>query len=81
MLLGFIVIIVGSCLAIAVARGLDFVETVGFLFRIFPLMLMVVVTVGAALYGVTFLMGSRTPMESGEEKKEDHSSDIANLVP
>lgn len=81
LLIGIVVCLAGLYLAISIGRGYDLVETLGFFGHLFPLSLGAVVAIGAVLYGLTFLIGSPPPRGSGKGKDEDHSSDIANLVP
>jgi len=64
----------------AVRRGCDFVQTIGFLFSNFGLIFGIAVIAGLALYGVSILLEG-LEFHRSHCDKDDHSGDMANLVP
>jgi hypothetical protein len=69
-----------SFVVVAIRRGCDFVETLGFLVANFSSIFGLAVVAGLALYGLSILFeGPKTHRShSGDD---DHSGDMANLVP
>jgi hypothetical protein len=69
-----------SFVGLAVWRGYDFVQTLGFLAANFGIIFSLAIVAGLALYGLSILLeGPKVHKScSGEH---DHSGDMANLVP
>lgn len=67
-------------IVVAIRRGYDFVQTLGFLTEKFGLIFALAIVAGLALYGLSFLLeGSNAHKSHGDDG--DHSGDMANLVP
>jgi hypothetical protein len=69
-----------SFLVVAIRRGYDFVQTVGFLFGNFSLIFGLAVIAGLALYGLSILLEG-IDVHRSHDDDNDHSGDMANLVP
>ena len=69
-----------SFLGVAIRRGYDFVQTVGFLFGNFGLIFGLAVIAGLALYGLSILLEG-IDVHNSHHDDNDHSGDMANLVP
>jgi len=67
-------------LGVAVRRGYDFVQTVRFLFGNSGLIFGLAVAAGLALYGLSILLEGIDVHKSYDDDN-DHSGDMANLVP
>jgi len=65
---------------VAIHHGYDFVQTVGFLVANFGLIFGLAVAVGLALYGLSILLEGLNVHKS-HSGDDDHSGDMANLVP
>jgi vacuolar-type H+-ATPase subunit I/STV1 len=76
--LGFIFGLVFSFVGLAIHRGYDFVQTVGFLFGNFGVIFGMAVVVGLALYGLSILLEGSEVHKSHDD--DGHSGDMANLV-
>jgi hypothetical protein len=70
-----------SYLAVALWRGYDLTQTVGFLVAEFGSIFGLAVVAGLVLYAVSFLLRPPAPPKSHREADDDHSGDMANLVP
>jgi hypothetical protein len=69
-----------SFVGLAVWRGYDFVQTLGFLAANFGVIFSLAIVAGLALYGLSILLeGQKVHKSCGGE--DDHSGDMANLVP
>ncbi len=78
--LGIVLGITGSYIIVALRRGYDFPQTLGFLVLKFGALFAMFVLAGLLLYGLSLLL--RPPRQAGEkEPPEDHSADMANFVP
>jgi hypothetical protein len=62
-------------------RGYDLTQTVGFLVAKFGSIFGLAVVAGLVLYAVSFLLRPPAPQKSNHEADDDHSGDMANLVP
>ena len=69
-----------SFMGVAIHRGYDFVQTVGFLVANFGSIFGLAVVVGLALYGLSILLEGWKAHKS-HSGDDDHSGDMANLVP
>jgi hypothetical protein len=67
-------------IVVAVRRGCNFVETLGFLIANFGSIFGLAVVAGLALYGLSILMEGPKAHKS-HSGDDDHSGDMANLVP
>lgn len=67
-------------LGVAIRRGYDFVQTVGFLFGNSGLIFGLAVAAGLALYGLSILLEG-IDVHKSHDDDNDHSGDMANLVP
>jgi hypothetical protein len=69
-----------SFVVVAVRRGCDFVQTLGFLMANFGSIFGLAVVAGLALYGLSILLEGPKALTShcGDD---DHLGDMANLVP
>jgi hypothetical protein len=78
--LGLILGITSSYVMVALRHGYDFVQTLGFLVLNFGNIFAMFVLAGLLLYGLSIFF--RPARQAGEkEPPEDHSGDMANLVP
>jgi uncharacterized membrane protein len=69
-----------SLVVVGVRRGYDFVQTLGFLMANFGSIFGLAVVAGLALYGLSILLeGPRVHKSHCDD--DDHSGDMANLVP
>jgi len=69
-----------SFLGVAIRRGYDFVQTVGFLFGSFGLIFGLAVIAGLAVYGLSIPLEG-IDVHRWHDDDNDHSGDMANLVP
>jgi hypothetical protein len=69
-----------SFIGLAVWRGYDLVQTLGFLATHFGIIFSLAIVAGLGLYGLSILLeGPKVHKSCGEE--DDHSGDMANFVP
>ena len=64
----------------AVHRGCDFVQSIGFLLAHFGSIFGLAVVAGLALYGLSILLEG-IKVHKSHSGDDDHSGDMANLVP
>jgi hypothetical protein len=79
----WLILVVGEivfCVIVAVHRGCDFVQAVGFLMANFGAIFGVAVVAGLALYGLSILLEG-IEFHKSHCAKDDHSGDMANFVP
>jgi hypothetical protein len=69
-----------SFLGVAIRRGYDFVQTLGFLFGNGSLIFLFSVVAGLALYGLSILLEG-IDVHKSHDDDNDQSGDMANLVP
>ena len=69
-----------SFVVVALRRGYDFVQTLGFLMANFGSIFGLAVVAGLALYGLSILLEG-TKAHKSRNGDDDHSGGIANLVP
>lgn len=67
-------------IVVASRRGYDFVQTLGFLVANFGYIFALAVVAGLALYGLSILLEG-PKVHKTHSGDEDHSQDMANLVP
>ena len=78
--LAFVFGLMFSFVGVAIRRGYDFVQTLGFLFANFGLIFGLAVVAGLGLYGLSILLEG--PKAHKSHRGDDaHSGDMANLVP
>jgi len=75
----FVFCLTSSYILVAIHRGYNFVQTVGFLGANFGDIFLFAVLAGLVLYGVTMLLPGRA--HDSKDGEDDHSGDMANLVP
>jgi hypothetical protein len=68
------------CVGVAIRHGYDLVQTVGFLAANFGSIFGLAVVVGLGLYGLSILLEGLKAHKS-HRQDDDHSGDMANLVP
>jgi hypothetical protein len=68
------------CVIVAARRGCDFVGVLGFLAASFALVFWIAVLSGLALYGLSILVEG-VEFHKSHCDRDDHSGDMANLVP
>ena len=76
----FVFGVTSSFVVVAIRRGCDFVQTLGFLAANFGLLFGLAVGAGGALYGISILLEG-FEAHKAHSRDDDHSGDIANLVP
>ena len=77
----FIVSLTGSCIVIALWRGYNLVQTIGFFALNFGTIFSLAVLAGLVLYALSFLLGRPNQRKPHDDDEEDHTGDMANLVP
>jgi hypothetical protein len=77
----FVFSLTSSYLAVAMLRGYDLVQAIGFLVVHFGIIFSLAVVAGILLYAASFLLAPSYRPKSPDEAEDDHSSDMANLVP
>jgi hypothetical protein len=76
----FVLSLTFSFVVVAIRRGYNFVQTLGFLAASFSDIFALAVAAGLALYGLSILLeGPKAHKSHGGD--DDHSGDMANLVP
>lgn len=70
-----------SFVVVALRRGYDFPQTVGFLVVNFGFIFGSAVLAGLALYGLSILLEGPAAHKSHSGDDDDHSGDMANLIP
>lgn len=75
----FVCGVVLSFVVVAIRRGYDFEQTLGFLVAKSSGLFFLAVVAGAALYGLSILLEG-FEAHKAHTREDDHSGDIANLV-
>src|SRR5256712_11754546 len=76
----FIVSLTGLCIVIALWRGYNLVQTIGFFALNFGTIFSFAVLAGLILYAFSFLLGRANQRKLRDDDEEDHIGDMANLV-
>ena len=77
----FVVCLMSSYLAVALLRGYDLVQTIGFLGLHVGHMFSLAVVAGIALYALSFFFVPPDRRKAPDEPEDDHSKDVLNLIP
>lgn len=80
----WLVLVVGlvlSLVGVAIHRGYDFVEVLGFLVTNVGLIFFFAIILASGLYGLSILLEGTSFHRSHCKTDEDHTRDMANLVP
>ena len=78
--LAFVLAEIAFCVVVALRRGCGFVQATGFLMASFGLIFMIAVAAGLALYGLSILLEG-IEFHKSQCDEDDHSGDMANLIP
>jgi len=76
----FVFSLTASLVVVGIRRGYDFVQVLGFLMAKFGSIFTLAVVAGRALYGLSILLEG-PKIHKSHCDDDDHSGDMANLVP